>query len=304
MKKTKVSIGIPAYNEETNIANAIMSVLKQENDNFILVEVVVLSDGSSDNTNRIVKSLANKKIKLVTGYQRKGKSYRLNQFFSMINSEMAILLDADCVIESDAIYQIVKSHQQSKKVSYFGANCKSLPATNPVQWILSAGVAVNKRMSDSYLNGNNVYSFRGALVGIRKDLYSQVKMPSTVGTDAYLYFLAKKLNLKTVYVKKAVAYYSLPVAIWGHVKQSTRFLNSKIAMKTYFGDMTSVHYRLPKRLIVKSLFSQFIHGPFSITVYVLLSMYVHIRFKNEDKNISGIWNISQSTKSPINKIAL
>lgn len=48
MKKLSVSVGIPAYNEEQNIASLIFGILKQKVNNITLKEIIVISDGSTD----------------------------------------------------------------------------------------------------------------------------------------------------------------------------------------------------------------------------------------------------------------
>ena len=55
MKKLRISIGIPAYNEGGNIARLLRSVLGQKKRELI-DEIIVISDGSSDNTVSEVKT--------------------------------------------------------------------------------------------------------------------------------------------------------------------------------------------------------------------------------------------------------
>ena len=49
-KKLTVTIGIPAYNEEANVRNLLVSLLAQKETNFKLQEIIVVSDGSTDKT--------------------------------------------------------------------------------------------------------------------------------------------------------------------------------------------------------------------------------------------------------------
>jgi len=55
MKKLiTVSIGIPAYNEEANIGKLLSSLIKQKEAGFIIKEIIVVSDQSTDKTDEIV----------------------------------------------------------------------------------------------------------------------------------------------------------------------------------------------------------------------------------------------------------
>ncbi len=51
MKKiTTISIGIPAFNEAVTIKRLLRSVLAQKEKGFVLREIIVLCDGSTDGT--------------------------------------------------------------------------------------------------------------------------------------------------------------------------------------------------------------------------------------------------------------
>lgn len=62
---TKISVIIPAYNTETYIAQCLLSLVKQT---FREIEILVVDDGSTDNTRSIVKTFMqhDKRIKLIT----------------------------------------------------------------------------------------------------------------------------------------------------------------------------------------------------------------------------------------------
>ena len=55
-----VSIGIMAYNEEKNISHLLDSILNQKLNSRLIKEIIVISSGSADQTNKIVKQYANK----------------------------------------------------------------------------------------------------------------------------------------------------------------------------------------------------------------------------------------------------
>jgi len=103
MKKTKVTIGIPAYNEEQNIENVLLSLMQQKTNTISLEKIIVNSDSSSDKTNAIVKRL-NKKypaITLIENKDRKGKYFRVNQLFHTSKSEVLVILDADIALKGE-----------------------------------------------------------------------------------------------------------------------------------------------------------------------------------------------------------
>src|SRR5882757_1314182 len=100
MKKITLTIGIPAFNEEKNIENFLLSLFKQKLQKVKLDKILVYSDCSSDKTNEIVKKLSKKYpiIMLIEGKSRKGKYFRVNQMFALNKSDVLILLDADIAL--------------------------------------------------------------------------------------------------------------------------------------------------------------------------------------------------------------
>ncbi len=97
-KNPLISILIPARNEEENIKRCIISLTKQDYDN---IEILVLDDGSTDNTSKIVKELSEKdgRIKLYKGETLKegwgGKSYACHQLSKQARGDYLIFTDAD-----------------------------------------------------------------------------------------------------------------------------------------------------------------------------------------------------------------
>src|SRR3989344_7160699 len=96
-KKLYVSVGIAAYNEEHNIARLLNSVLTQKLRSVIISEILVISSGSTDNTNSIVKSYADKKynkIKLIRQSKRLGKASAVNLILTRAKKDIIVLVSA------------------------------------------------------------------------------------------------------------------------------------------------------------------------------------------------------------------
>src|SRR3989344_5204255 len=100
-KAPTITVGIPAYNEERNIRSVLESVLQQRGSLFRLEKIIVVSDGSDDRTESMVREIAaaNPIIELVADHGRKGKITRLNQLCRMNQSDFLVFLDADTVYE-------------------------------------------------------------------------------------------------------------------------------------------------------------------------------------------------------------
>ena len=94
MSKTpKASFVIPAFNAQTFIAQAVQSCLNQT---VKAIEVVIVNDGSTDNTERIVKSLMVKdeRVKLIN-QENQGRCIARNVGNKASTGEWVFVLDAD-----------------------------------------------------------------------------------------------------------------------------------------------------------------------------------------------------------------
>lgn len=89
----KVSIIMPAYNAENYIEASIKSVLDQT---YLKWELIIVDDGSTDNTAKIVKELLDKDIRIQYYYQENGKQGKARNFgISKSNGVYLAFLDAD-----------------------------------------------------------------------------------------------------------------------------------------------------------------------------------------------------------------
>jgi dolichyl-phosphate beta-glucosyltransferase len=92
-----MSIVIPAYNEEKRIKNSLSEACAFLNDSGMDYEVVVVDDGSSDGTSRIVESMASfsPKVRLVRYEKNKGKGHALRTGVLVTTGDFVLVMDAD-----------------------------------------------------------------------------------------------------------------------------------------------------------------------------------------------------------------
>lgn len=102
-----ISIIMPAYNEASKIKNTLENIYNIEE----IDEIIVVDDGSSDNTSEIVSTIESKKIKLFKLEQNKGKGYALNYGLNiaMENADIIGFLDADLGSSSKEVKKLIDS---------------------------------------------------------------------------------------------------------------------------------------------------------------------------------------------------
>jgi len=95
----KVTVLMPAYNAERYIADAIRSVLEQTFTDF---ELLVVDDGSTDNTSQIISSFKDQRMVLIS-QQNKGVSAALNLGLSLARAPYVARFDADDICYPDRL---------------------------------------------------------------------------------------------------------------------------------------------------------------------------------------------------------
>ena len=104
-----LSIIIPAYNEEESIPELVGSI----NDTIsssILYEIIIIDDGSSDNSWRFIKNevLKNSSVKGIRFNKNNGKSAALDIGFKNSSGKVVITMDADLQDDPKEIMPLYK----------------------------------------------------------------------------------------------------------------------------------------------------------------------------------------------------
>lgn len=113
----RISILVPAWNEEVGILNTIKSVLNNTYEN---IELIVINDGSDDDSDKIVRQFKNsdfkggknprwekKKFKYYFK-KREGKGSALNFALKRATGSIIMTIDADSTLKEDAVANLVK----------------------------------------------------------------------------------------------------------------------------------------------------------------------------------------------------
>ncbi|MDR3348080.1 MAG: poly-beta-1,6 N-acetyl-D-glucosamine synthase [Acidaminococcales bacterium] len=101
----KISVLIPARNEADNIRETVQAVLASQ---YPAMEVIVIDDDSSDGTDRIITKLGEEHENVRGLFLRRhmGKASGLNMAFLMSRGDIIVTIDADCLLDKQALYWI------------------------------------------------------------------------------------------------------------------------------------------------------------------------------------------------------
>lgn len=112
-----VTVFTPTYNRANTLMRLYDSLLKQSDIRF---EWIIVDDGSTDNTESLIKKITEKKNKFEIVYFKKenaGKHTAINKGLDLARGKMFIIVDSDDYITEDAIEKIIKYEKQISKSS-------------------------------------------------------------------------------------------------------------------------------------------------------------------------------------------
>lgn len=110
----KLSIIIPAYNVASYIEKCIESIIHQNLDEYEM-QVIIINDGSTDNTLEIIQNLLEKYPQLIfVNQDNKGVSEARNTGLKIAKGEYVLFIDPDDFIVSNSLLKIIR---QSEKLN-------------------------------------------------------------------------------------------------------------------------------------------------------------------------------------------
>lgn len=132
-KTNFVSIIIPAYNAAPFIEETIKSIYGQTYPHW---EIIVIDDGSTDNTNSICEQLNNSRVK-VTRQKNAGVAVARNNGLLSANGEYVVFFDADDLMSPDFLSARVQALQNDLGIGFVGGLVETFPL--PVKTRKAAG---------------------------------------------------------------------------------------------------------------------------------------------------------------------
>lgn len=178
-----VTILIPAYNEVDCIRDTVQNKLDQAYPREKL-QIIVVSDGSDDGTDDIVKSFSDRGVTLLRTAGRQGKAAALNEAVPHARGEILVFSDANTLFGPNALRHIVENFADPE-VGYLTG---SMGFTDGGSDLSGAGVGAYMRYENLVrrieTRAGSVIGVNGGVDAIRRELY--VDIPTNLITDFIL----------------------------------------------------------------------------------------------------------------------
>lgn len=158
--KNKLSVIVPAYNEEENLEDSIKSILRIAPEYCYDFEIVIINDGSKDTTGNIANRLAkNKKIKVIHNIRNKGMGYSYWRGVSRAKYDYIMLIWGDYAHTDASLKKILSYMGKYEVVIPFYTNMGSRALQRRIiSAIFNRAVNLITGLSIRYYNGSTLYA--------------------------------------------------------------------------------------------------------------------------------------------------
>ena len=300
-KLLTATIAICALNEQYNIKALLESIKEQVIENFILENILLISDGSTDDTVKNAKSVGLKKLVVIDHKERKGKSLRLNEIYGKngVKTDIVIQPDADVILtHPHVLEEVVKPFYEGKHVGMTGGNATPLPAVTFLEKAVNCTLEAYIPFRKSLKGGNNILSATGRLLALRREVFENIIVPKdTIANDGFTYFCTITQGYKYRYAEKARVFFRSPQNLKDHISQNTRFLATHRWMKQFFpAEVVDREYHIPANLLRKEMIKQFMKHPILSLYIFVINKYCKLRGLILKHKINALWEVVYSTK--------
>lgn len=164
-----VTLVISAFNEERVIADKIRNSLELDYPRDRL-EIVVVSDASSDGTDDVVRSFAGEGVVLLRMPDRGGKTLGLNEAVRRSRSDVVVFSDANAMYERGAVKALASGLVDPRVGAVVGESCyyegeRQSERSEGLYWKYETAIKKLESRVNSVVGGD------GAIYAIRRDLY-------------------------------------------------------------------------------------------------------------------------------------
>ncbi|WP_454831398.1 glycosyltransferase family 2 protein [Pseudoxanthomonas wuyuanensis] len=226
-----VCVLVACYNEGENIADTLSSLARQ--DYAGRLEVVVIDDGSTDDSLAIARAMAAEHsrpgltIRVLAQAKNGGKSKALNRGLAETAQSLVVTVDGDSYLRADALRKLVERFLSDPPgtVAVAGAvlvrNSRDNWLTRSQEWDYFHGIAAVKRMQSMY---HGTLVAQGAFSLYTRQSLEQVGgWPECVGEDIVVSWALLKTGARIGYCEEACLFTKVPTELGQFARQRQRW---------------------------------------------------------------------------------
>ena len=266
----KISIIVPAYNEEKTITSTIQSLQELDYSNY---EIIVVDDGSTDQTYQKVVQTQNCQTKIIH-QQNKGKPNALNTGINQSSGDIILTVDADTTLHKDALTKISNHFTNNPKIGAIAGNVKIKKENTIINTLQSAEYATGinlVRKAQSVLGC--VLVVPGPIAALRKEALQKSGgfSEETFAEDFDITLAILKAGYRIEYEEESYAYTDAPKNTEDLIKQRRRWYRGMIQVLDKYKNMyLNPKYGLAGTIGIPNLWLEVISPFINLSLLLLL----------------------------------
>jgi len=197
-----VSLTIPAYNEEAQIRGLVESLLALDYPRDRL-QILIVSDASSDRTDAIVREYADQGIELLRMPERGGKTRAENAATEHLRGEIVVNTDASIRIEPQSLKRLVAVFQDPRIGLASGRDVSVAPGEEIGNLPESGYVGYEMMVRDLETSVGGIIGASGCFYAIRADIH-RIPLPNALSRDFAAALNTYEQGFRPVSVRDAV----------------------------------------------------------------------------------------------------
>lgn len=230
-----VSVLVPCFNEEAHLERTFESLAAQQHQN---IEIILIDDSSTDNTLEIMHNLQKKysrlNIKIIPQKENLGKASAMNTGIQHAQFDFVLGIDADSILDSNAIDQLVYSLKQNPKMAGVTGRPQVINRNNLVEKMqtmeYTAIIDLIKR-SQTFFTGN-ILTISGVIAMFRKDAVLSIGGwdPNVQTEDIDITWRLSQQGFSVSYNPNALTWILVPFSFRALLKQRRRWAYGGLQM--------------------------------------------------------------------------
>lgn len=198
MFNLKLSVIVPVFNEEKTINKVINKILSA---NFPFeFEIIIVNDGSTDNTYKILDRIKNEKIKIINFKKNYGKGFAIKTGIENCSGDVVIVQDADLEYNPKEIKKLYFRVDKNHKVVYGSRFLGSIYGMKPCNFLANKFLT----LLINIIYGSNLTDTQTCYKCIHRDIFRDLNLFSNgfeIESEITSKILKKGYKIKEVPIK-------------------------------------------------------------------------------------------------------
>ena len=199
-----LSISLPAYNEEHQIAETLESLLSLDYPRD-RIQILVVSDASADRTDDIVRAYGDRGVELLRLPERRGKGAAEAAAIPHLSGEIVVNTDASIRVVPDALKPLIRQFSDPEVGLASGRDISVAPGVENANQGESKYVGYEMAVRDLETRVGSIVGASGCFYAIRSHLH-RIPLPVSLSRDFAAALHCRERGYRAVSVPEAICF--------------------------------------------------------------------------------------------------